>query len=125
MTTCDRLLPILAFSSVLIVAATVWETGKVKEARTGSSAEETQWLIMGTKYSYVVATPPPTRLMNFPHTDTNPAVQALKHPRREYCRFVVGDPVKYSQNRGVLVAVDADGRRCVLDILSQERLNAK
>ncbi len=37
------------------------------------------------------------------------------------CRFVVGDEVKYEQEKGKLTLLDADGKECKLDILRQER----
>jgi hypothetical protein len=46
------------------------------------------------------------------------AVASLKHG----CRFVIGDDVQYSQDKGKLYVVDADGKTCKLDIVRQERL---
>jgi len=40
---------------------------------------------------------------------------------RHGCRFVVGDDVKYSQERGDLWVLDADGKECKEPILRQER----
>jgi hypothetical protein len=42
--------------------------------------------------------------------------------RKHGCRFIVGDDVKFWQEKAVLHAVDADGKECKVDILRQERL---
>jgi hypothetical protein len=41
--------------------------------------------------------------------------------RKHGCRFVVGDEIKYAQDRRKLYVLDADGRECGLDIVRQER----
>jgi hypothetical protein len=37
------------------------------------------------------------------------------------CRFIVGDEIKYDQDKRHLYVVDADGRECKLEIVRQER----
>jgi hypothetical protein len=41
--------------------------------------------------------------------------------RRHGCRFIVGDNVKYSQEKGDLWVLDADGKEFKVPILRQER----
>ena len=41
--------------------------------------------------------------------------------RRHGCRFIVGEEVRYSQEKDHLYVLDADGKECRLDILKQER----
>ena len=41
--------------------------------------------------------------------------------RKHGCRFVVGDEIKYAQDKRILYALDADGKECKLDIVRQER----
>ena len=41
--------------------------------------------------------------------------------RKHGCRFVVGEGVKYAQEKGTLHVVDADGKECSLGILRQEK----
>jgi hypothetical protein len=41
--------------------------------------------------------------------------------RKHGCRFVVGEDVKYAQDKGTLHVVDADGKECGLSILRQEK----
>jgi hypothetical protein len=44
------------------------------------------------------------------------------HDGREHpCRFIVGDEVSYKQQKAFLVLRDADGRKCRLQIVQQER----
>jgi hypothetical protein len=52
-----------------------------------------------------------------------PAIQ-IAHAignRKHGCRFIVGDDVKYSQEKSKLYAIDADGKECQLTITRQER----
>jgi hypothetical protein len=41
--------------------------------------------------------------------------------RKHGCRFIVGDDVKFWQEKAVLHVIDADGKECKVDILRQER----
>lgn len=44
------------------------------------------------------------------------------HDEREHpCRFIVGDDVRYKQQKAFLVLHDADGRKCRLQIVQQDR----
>jgi len=42
--------------------------------------------------------------------------------RRHGYRYIVGDDVKYWQEKGVLRVIDTDGKECKTDIVRQERL---
>ncbi len=42
--------------------------------------------------------------------------------RKHGCRFIVGDDVRFWQDKALLHVVDADGKECKVDILRQERL---
>lgn len=42
--------------------------------------------------------------------------------RHHGCHFIVGDDVKYWQEKLVLHVVDADGKQCKVEVLRQERL---
>jgi hypothetical protein len=53
------------------------------------------------------------------------AAIALGHAianRHHGCRFVVGEDVKYSQEKNKLYVLDADGKECKAEILRQERI---
>jgi hypothetical protein len=53
-----------------------------------------------------------------------PAI-ALGHAianRHHGCRFVVGEDVKFSQEKNKLYVIDADGKECKTEILRQERI---
>ncbi|HXA66093.1 MAG TPA: hypothetical protein VNV82_13120 [Bryobacteraceae bacterium] len=41
--------------------------------------------------------------------------------RRARCRFIIGEDIKYWQERGTLHILDADGRPCQVEILRQEK----
>ncbi len=41
--------------------------------------------------------------------------------RKHGCRFIVGDEIKYSQEKSRLYVLDADGKECKLEIARQER----
>jgi hypothetical protein len=43
--------------------------------------------------------------------------------RRSSCRLIVGDDIKYAQDKRALYVVDADGKECKLEIVRQERWN--
>jgi len=42
---------------------------------------------------------------------------------RSHCRFIVGDDVKYRQEKSMLRVVDADGKECTGEIVRQERVS--
>ncbi|MDQ2843047.1 MAG: hypothetical protein M3Y72_18815 [Acidobacteriota bacterium] len=116
----------LLSGALIFAASIVWVTGKVQDAKTGETASDSQWLIVGETDSYWVGVPSAhdPKNINAPHSDTNPVVKALRDrkPRRQSCRLIVGDSIKYSQHKGILYVVDADNRKCALEILRQERL---
>jgi hypothetical protein len=41
--------------------------------------------------------------------------------RKHGCRFIVGDEIKYAQDKHRLHVLDADGKECRLDVVRQER----
>lgn len=49
------------------------------------------------------------------------AGQAIRN-RKHGCRFIIGDPIKYAQEKGTLYVIDADGKECHTAILRQERI---
>jgi hypothetical protein len=50
-----------------------------------------------------------------------PLLETMIANHRHGCRFVVGDDVKYAQEKGSLWVLDADGKECKVAILRQER----
>jgi len=107
------LLCCLAFS-LLIVAAKKerdWETGKVAD----SGPAGTQTVPLGSRTI-------PIALGSL--TIVGDAYTYTATYRTRDCRFIVGDPVKFAQdkqNKRTLYAVDADGKECKLNIERQER----
>jgi hypothetical protein len=67
-----------------------------------TSMKDTWTLLAGKEYTYLI-------------------LDHDKHP----CRFIVGDDVKYVQQKGKVYVLDADARGCKIDILRQERVVAK
>lgn len=45
--------------------------------------------------------------------------------RHHGCRFIVGDTVKYWQEKSTLHVIDADGKECKTDILRQARIGGQ
>jgi len=101
-----------------------WQIGKILDAqgshspRTGPplnsvTIKSTQLRIVGEDYEYLV-------------DDTTSAQSGLLTRsianRKRGCRFVVGDEVKYAQEKDKMYVLDADGKECKLDILRQERV---
>jgi hypothetical protein len=75
-----------------------------------------QLLIVGDEFSYVV---------NDTRASGGNLYGAIGHSianRKHGCRFVIGDTVKYYQDKGSLHVIDADGKECKTEIVRQERL---
>jgi TonB family protein len=71
--------------------------------------------IVGEDYAYVIVDT--TREGG----DTLTAIGNIIASRHHGCRFVVGEDVQYSQEKGTLFVIDADGKECKATILRQER----
>jgi hypothetical protein len=69
-------------------------------------------LIVADKYLYVIED---TRT----YLPGRPLANALNN-RHHGCRYIVGEDVKYSQEKGYLWVLDPDGRECKVPILRQE-----
>jgi predicted nucleic acid-binding Zn finger protein len=126
--TVRRIVLAAALISVACFAASEgrqWQIGKVLDAqgsrspRTGPplnsvTIKSTQLRIVGKDYDYLI-------------DDTTSAQSGLLTRsianRKHGCRFVVGDEVKYAQEKDKMYVVDTDGKECKLDILRQERVS--
>jgi hypothetical protein len=49
-------------------------------------------------------------------------VQDMKTRR---CRYIVGDEIKYAQDKSILYLIDADGHECKAQVMKQERQNSE
>jgi hypothetical protein len=122
-----------------------WQTGTVLDSESGRTYLQTRATTTATAYGstatantridhtaiqntqlWIVGKSIPTslttafkRLSGFRRTVSSP--DQLR-TGSEDARFVVGDEIKYSQEKSKLFAIDADGRECKLDIVRQERL---
>jgi hypothetical protein len=107
-----------------------WKTGKIMGARTVNTGA-----VAGQGYPSVsgghVAPPVLARTLTTAELEIFGADYAytvrdlgngglFRHP----CRYIVGDTVKYSQEKGILVLLDADGTECKAQVMVQERLPA-
>ena len=111
---------------------TEWKTGKVLDSQAaktragvGATAEatptirDTQLMILGDDFAYVIedsrASGATSLLGLTARTISN---------RHHGCRFIVGDNVKYSQQKAILHILDVDGKQCKAEVLRQERLKS-
>jgi hypothetical protein len=94
-------------------------TTSVSQTKINTMAiQETQLLIAGSEYAYLISDPV-TKPVGLP---THGIVTRAIANRGHGCRFVVGDDIRFYQEKSALHVVDADGKECKLDILRQERL---
>jgi hypothetical protein len=101
----------------LIFAATKernWKAGKVAGDSSISSSE----------YTNRVARPPHTT--NDPHIliirgNDNIYTAEERHAWNGWCLLIQGEDIRYSQDNRSLYVIDADGYKCRLDILKQEK----
>src|SRR5882724_12006970 len=85
-----------------------------------ANIRDNQLVILGDEFAYIVED---TRV-----SGGHGLVAVTSHAianRKHGCRFIVGDDVKYSQDKSTLHVIDTDGKECKVDILRQERLKPK
>ena len=99
--------------------------GSTVNAHTDSETEihemaiqDTQLLIVGKEYAYVV-NDSVSKSVGLP---THGVITREIMNRKHGCRFVIGDDVRYSQDKSKLYVLDADRKECKLDIVRQQRL---
>ena len=126
---------LLGFALLAVAAKREWKTGKVVDSGASKTylptdgggvlarpmtLTETQILIVGNDFSYVAsATKRDTGGMPI---GTALISKAVNHGA---CRYIVGDPIQYAQEKGTLYVKDADGKECKLEIARQERVPKK
>jgi hypothetical protein len=79
---------------------------------------ETELLIVGGQFTYVVDKRTSRTWDGKPAWVLGSAIASATH---HGCRFVVEDYVRFSQDKGKLFVIDADGNECKFDIVRQER----
>lgn len=82
-----------------------------------ANIRDNQLVILGDEFAYIVED---TRVSGG-HGLVSITTHAIAN-RKHGCRFIVGDSVKYWQEKALLHVVDADSKECKVDILRQERL---
>ena len=109
-----------------------WKTGKVLDAqavktRAGiaeiaeaiPTIRDTDLMILGKDFAYVIED---TRVTG--KTSLVGLTERAISNRHHGCRFIVGDDVKYYQEKAVLHVLDADNKECKVEVLRQERLRS-
>jgi hypothetical protein len=82
-----------------------------------ANIRDNQLVILGDEFAYVVED---TRVSGG-HGLIGITEHAIAN-RKHGCRFIIGDDVKYWQEKATLHVLDADGKECKVDVLRQERL---
>jgi hypothetical protein len=81
---------------------------------------DTQLLIVSDEFAYVVED---TRKKGGGGGPIVPgAIAGALANRHHGCRFIVGDDVKFYQDKASLHVIDTDGKECKVEVLRQERL---
>ena len=74
---------------------------------------DTELLIVGSDYAYVIEDP---------YAVSGPLLKRAITNRKHGCRFIIGEDIKYVQEKGKLIVLDPDGKECSLDIVKQEKV---
>ena len=91
--------------------------GGASAATDYANIRDDQLLLLSDEFAYVVED---TRVSGG-HGLVAVTAHAVAN-RKHGCHFIVGDPVKFWQDKAVLHVIDADGKECKVDVLRQERL---
>ena len=137
-------LPLLVVLPALLFGAKHqdWKTGKVLDSATAKtyvpagattnttatgssqttiqsmSVRNTQLLIVSDEFAYLVND---TRTQGGFSTFHGAVISAISN-RHHGCRFIVGDNLKFYQDKALLHVIDTDGKECKVEVLRQERL---
>jgi len=74
---------------------------------------DTELVIVGQDYAYVIDDPVAT---------SGPLLRKAIANHKHGCRFIIGEDIKYVQEKGKLIVSDTDGKQCDLDIVRQEKV---
>ena len=99
------------------VSATTSTTNRVEHTQVRTSLV----LIVGERYVYYVEDSTTRGGPTEGSYGAGYQLGRMMRNRKHGCRFVVGEDVKYAQEKGTLYVVDADGKECSLGILRQEK----
>ena len=83
--------------------------------------QETELLIVGVEYEYVINDFVLKSVGNPLHGSLTRAMANRGHG----CRFIVGDFALYYQEGAKLHVLDEDGKECKLDIVRQQRIKPR
>lgn len=76
------------------------------------TVQRNELLILGDDYSYIIEDT---------HRKGGPLLATALANRKHGCRFIVGDDIKYAQEKGDLWVIDADGKECKVPIVRQQK----
>jgi hypothetical protein len=93
-------------------------TGNAETQIHSMAIQSTQLMIIGDEYVYVVEDNVEKAVGSALRGSLARAIANRKHG----CRYVVGDPIDYAQEKSHLYVRDDDGKECKLDIVRQARL---
>jgi hypothetical protein len=87
----------------------------------GVTLKETQMLILGTEYFYVVTY---SNLKDEPigRVLIGAALGATSGKRHRGCPLAVNDPITYARDRDSMIVLDMDGKECRMELERQERI---
>lgn len=129
-----KVITALAFAALAIAGKQPeWKTGKIADASSANSylqtstdrpitIRESQVAIIGSEYFYVINDS--TSHSPLIGGANGAGLRAITN-RGKGCRYVVGDPISYWQEKDKLHVRDADGKECKVEIARQERTAAK
>ena len=92
-------------------------TGVAASSMSFPTVNDKQLMLLGDEFSYLIED---TR-MGGPTSAIGLAARAISN-KHHGCHFIVGDGVKYWQEKTTLHVLDADGKECKVEVLRQERL---
>lgn len=113
-----------------------WKTGKVVDSSSANTyiqtstdrpltIHESQVAIIGAEYAYVINDSTSKESIALGDHVGRAALNRAIVNRGKGCRYIIGDPISYWQEKDKLHVRDADGKQCKVEIVRQERLAAK
>jgi hypothetical protein len=79
---------------------------------------DTQLLVVSDEFAYIIND---TRTQGG-FSSVSGAIGHAISGRHHGCRFIVGDSVKFYQDKAILHVIDVDGKECKAEVLRQERV---
>jgi hypothetical protein len=116
--TAKTYVPVGATTNTTVTAAGNTAAATSRTTIQTMAIRDTQLLIVSDECAYLTED---TRAQSG-FTNVHSAVISAVSGRHHGCRFIVGDDVKFYQDKAILHVIDADGKECKSEVLRQERL---